>query len=351
MTRAGLLAAVASGSSLVACLGTRALIPLLRSAAVLDRPNERSLHASPVPRGGGIAVVGAILLAWLAMIAAGLAAASLLVILSGAILLAAISWWDDMHSLQPATRLAVQFIAVSPPLAMMILNGVPLLTQARLPLWLDASVTALLWLWFINLFNFMDGIDGLAGSEMAAIGIGLVLFASFGVGHQPILASLAGAVAAASLGFLVWNWAPARIFLGDVGSVPLGYLIGFLLLGVAADGHWKIALILPLYFLADATITLIRRLFLGEVVWRPHRRHFYQQAVARGLGHAVVVRRVIVADILLIGCGWASENGAGWLAVAAATAVVAVLLFSLAGLRRPGGHPIPATTPRREEPR
>ncbi len=350
MTRAELLAAVAAGSFLVVCLGTRALIPLLRSAALLDRPNERSLHDSPIPRGGGIAVVGAILLAWLGMIATGLATASLLMILFGAILLAAISWWDDMHSLQPATRLAVQLVAVALPLATMIFNGVPLLTQARLPLWLDAWATALLWLWFINLLNFMDGIDGLAGSEVAAIGIGLALFASFGAGHQPILAALATAVAAASLGFLVWNWAPARIFLGDVGSVPLGYLLGFLLLGVAAEGHWKIAVILPLYFLADATITLIRRLFLGEVVWRPHRRHFYQQAVTRGLGHAAVVRRVIIADILLIGCGWASENGGGFLALAAAAAIVLVLLMSLAGLRRPGAHPIPATTPRTEEP-
>ena len=118
------------------------------------------------------------------------------------------------------------------------------------------------------------------------------------------LAALAATIAAAALGFLPWNWAPARIFLGDVGSVPLGFLLGFLLLGVAASGHWKIALILPLYFLADATITLLRRLALGERVWQPHRRHFYQQAVTRGLGHAAVVRRVIGANLLLIGCGW-----------------------------------------------
>ena len=94
----------------------------------------------------------------------------------------------------------------------------------------------------------------------------------------------------------MWNWAPARIFLGDVGSVPLGYLLGFLLLEPAARGAWKVALILPLYFLADATITLLRRLVRGERVWQAHREHFYQRAVQRGLGHAAVVRRVIAAD-------------------------------------------------------
>src|SRR5262249_59322582 len=132
--------------------------------------------------------------------------------------------------------------------------------------------------------------------------------------------------AAASVGFLVWNWAPARIFLGDVGSVPLGYLLGFLLLALAWSGYWKIALILPLYFLADATITLCRRLVRGERVWRPHRTHFYQRAVQRGLGHADVVLRVIAANLLLIGCGWAAENGWGITGLAAAAIVVAAVL-------------------------
>jgi UDP-N-acetylmuramyl pentapeptide phosphotransferase/UDP-N-acetylglucosamine-1-phosphate transferase len=334
MREAALLAAVVAGAGLIACLGTRALIPLLRDAAILDRPNERSLHAEPTPRGGGIAVVGAIVLAWLGLILAGSIAASLLAVLVGVGLLAAVSWRDDRGGLSPAMRLAAQCVAVALVLGTLALMGTPLLTHGRLPLWLDAAVTALLWLWFINLFNFMDGIDGLAGSEAAAIGIGLML-ASFATGDDPILTVLAATIAAAAIGFLPWNWPPARIFLGDVGSVPLGYLLGFLLLGVAAEGHWKMALILPLYFLADATITLLRRLVDGERIWTPHRRHFYQGAVQRGLAHGVVVRRVVAADILLIGCGWAAENGAGWFAVAAATAIVLALLASLAGGRRP----------------
>jgi UDP-N-acetylmuramyl pentapeptide phosphotransferase/UDP-N-acetylglucosamine-1-phosphate transferase len=132
----------------------------------------------------------------------------------------------------------------------------------------------------------------------------------------------------------VWNWSPARIFLGDVGSAPLGYLLGFLLLDLALRGFWKVALILPLYFLADATITLIRRLLRGERVWQAHREHYYQRAVQGGLDHATVVRCVIAADVLLIGCGWAAENGQSALPLAASLAIVAILLVTLGRSRR-----------------
>ena len=327
-----LFATVIGAAGLIACLGTRALIPLLRRAAVLDHPNERSSHEAPTPRGGGIAPIAAILLTWLALIAAGAVAPRFSVVLGGAALLAAVSWIDDLRGLSPALRLLAQFVAVGLGLTTLMPAG-PVF-QGWLSPALDAVAALLLWLWFVNLFNFMDGIDGLAGSEAVAITVGLALFAGFGAGSDPGLAALAATAAAAALGFLVWNWAPAGIFLGDVGSVPLGYLLGFLLLDVAGRGGWKIALILPLYFLADATITLLRRLARGERVWRAHREHFYQRAVQRGLGHAVVVRRVIAADLVLIACGWASENGWGLAALGAAAMVVAALLASLAGRGR-----------------
>lgn len=330
-----LLAAAVAAAGVIACLGTWALIPLLRRAAMLDRPNARSSHTTPTPRGGGLAVGAAIVVAWGLLMQLGAAPGRLAAVLAGAVLLAAVSWFDDLRGLSPAARLAAQAVAVG--LGMWALAPTGAVFQGWLDGWLDVAAAGLLWLWFVNLFNFMDGIDGLAGAEAAAIGLGLALFAGFGAGYDPGLAALSGAIAAAALGFLVWNWAPARIFLGDVGSVPLGYLLGFLLLIAAARGHWKIALILPLYFLADATITLLRRLARGERVWRPHREHFYQRAVRRGLGHAEVARRVIAADLVLVACGWAAENGWGWAALAASVAVVAVLLASLAGVlhRRP----------------
>jgi UDP-N-acetylmuramyl pentapeptide phosphotransferase/UDP-N-acetylglucosamine-1-phosphate transferase len=324
----GLVSAIAIAAGLIACLGTGALIPALRRAAVLDRPNQRSSHQTPTPRGGGLAPIAAILLAWIASIAAGLVAPSVLLVVVSAMLLAAVSWFDDVGGLSPVTRLFAQAAAVLCGLLVEIPAG-PVF-QGWLPAVLDIVAAALLWLWFVNLFNFMDGVDGLAGSEAAAIAIGLFLFASWGIGQNPGIAALSGATALAAIGFLVWNWAPARVFLGDVGSVSLGYLLGFLLLDLAARGRWKLALILPLYFLADATITLLRRLARGERVWEAHRQHFYQRAVQRGLGHGAVTARVIAANVLLIGCGWAAENGTGLYALAAAAVIVVVLLASLA---------------------
>jgi UDP-N-acetylmuramyl pentapeptide phosphotransferase/UDP-N-acetylglucosamine-1-phosphate transferase len=281
----------------------------------------------PTPRGGGVAVVGSTLLAWAVLAKAGSGSPAILGVSLGAGFLALVSWIDDLRGLSPMVRLLAQSAAVA--IGIFALPE----TQNVLQVWLGSAAyftaIGLVWIWWTNLFNFMDGIDGLAGGEAAAIGAGLLLFAGVGVGTDPALALLAAAVTGAVIGFLVWNWSPARIFLGDVGSVPLGYLLGFLLLGPAMHGHWKVALILPLYFLADATITLARRLLRGERVWQAHREHYYQQAVRRGLGHAAVVRRVIAADLLLIGCGWAAENGWGAVALAASAAIVAVLLITL----------------------
>ena len=313
-------AAIAVATGLLTCLATRVLIPILAHREILDRPNERSSHRVPTPRGGGIAVIGSVLLAWILVARAELVPSGVLGIALGAVLLAAVSWLDDLRDLSPVVRLLAQSAAVA--LGTFVLPG-PLD-----PFHLVAI--GVVWIWWINLFNFMDGIDGLAGWEAAAIGAGLLLFASLGAGADPALRTLAAAVTGAAIGFLVWNWSPARIFLGDVGSVPLGYVLGFLLLGLAVRGHWRIALILPLYFLADATITLTRRILRGERVWQAHREHFYQQAVRRGLGHAAVAKRVIAADLVLIGCGWASENGWGSISLAVSAATVAILLAALA---------------------
>jgi len=169
------LFSIVAGAGLIAWLGTGALIPLLRRRAVLDRPNERSLHQVPVPRGGGIAVVGAMLLAWVALIGLGLLPRASMPVLVGAMLLAAVSWIDDLRGLPPAVRLAAQIVAIG----LVLRAGMPAgaVFQGWLPPALDSFATALLWVWFINLFNFMDGMDGLAGSEAAAIGLGLLLFA------------------------------------------------------------------------------------------------------------------------------------------------------------------------------
>ncbi len=323
--------AVATAAGFVSCLATGALIPILRRRNVLDRPNERSSHTRPTPRGGGIAPVGAVLLAWIALGLSGRVSPAVIGVVLGTLLLAIVSWIDDLRGLSPMVRLLAQAVAVAMGLCALPAIRVPLAAWLGTPACIVAA--GLIWVWWVNLFNFMDGIDGIAGSEAAAIGAGLSLFAAIGSGVDPETALLAAAILGAAIGFLVWNWSPARIFLGDVGSTALGYLTGFLLLGLAARGDWKIALILPLYFLADATITLVRRLLRGERIWQAHREHFYQQAIGRGLGHAAVVKRVIAADLLLIVCGWTAENGWGVLSLETAFVTVAVLLAALAAGR------------------
>ncbi len=318
-----LLALLAGAAFLVSCLGTLLLITILRRRQMLDVPNERSSHTVPVPRGGGIAVVGTIVIAWAGLTAAHLLGTRYLTVPAAAAGLAIVSWIDDRRGLSPAPRLLAQIVAVT--VTMAALPGGALF-QGWLPPALDTIATALLWVWFVNLFNFMDGIDGIAASEAAAIGLGLMLVASSGRMLDLGIAFPAAVVVLAALGFLVWNWAPAKIILGDVGSIPLGFLLGFLLRDLALQGRWKAALILPLYFLADATLTLLRRLARGARPWQAHREHFYQRAVQRGLGHDAAVLRVVAANVVLIGCAWAAENGWGFAGLAGAFVTVALLL-------------------------
>jgi UDP-N-acetylmuramyl pentapeptide phosphotransferase/UDP-N-acetylglucosamine-1-phosphate transferase len=277
---------------------TRVALGVLRRRAVLDRPNERSSHAVPTPRGGGVAIVASVLPAWCVAVALGLAPPVALAAAAAALLLAALSFLDDLRDLPAGLRLAGQLAAVA--LCLPLLPGAGHVFQGLLPHWLDLAATGLLWLWFVNLYNFMDGIDGIAGTETLAVAGGLALVA-FLAGGPPGTLALALPVAAAGAGFLVWNWHPARIFMGDVGSIPLGFLLGWLLLAAAAAGLWAPALILPLYYLADASWTLGRRLLRGARIWHAHREHFYQRAVQAGLRHDAVVLRVLAADLVLVG--------------------------------------------------
>ena len=309
-------------------VGTGLILRLLKSQAILDHPNERSSHVTPTPKGGGIAVVAAVLAGWVGISWDTPAAAISLSVAAAALALAAFSWLDDLKGLSPLWRLLGQGVAVA-----FVLSFTPSVKPffgGLLPGALDGLAAGLLWLWFINLFNFMDGIDGLAGVETAALGLGIALVAA-AAGMSPAFVIYGLALLAGALGFLWWNWHPARIFLGDVGSVPLGFLIGWLLLVLVKNGHWQAALILPLYYLADATITLIRRVLRGEKVWQAHREHFYQQAVIRGLSHADVVRHVLALNLVLVLLAVAAAAGWGWVSLIGAVTAVSWLLFFLGG--------------------
>ena len=308
--------------------GTWVALAWLRHRAILDLPNDRSSHTIPTPRGGGLAVVPAILLVWAVLVATGNAATGSGIVTLAAAGLLLISWQDDRKGLPPLQRFAAHALAVIAGL--FALPHDMLILQGWAPLWLDRVVAFFAWAWFLNLTNFMDGIDGITGVEIGSVGVGLAIVAGIGMGHPaPALAMAAGAIA-----FLYWNWSPARIFLGDSGSVPLGYLTGWLLIEAAAHGAWAAALILPGYYWADATITLARRALRGERVWVAHREHFYQQAIRRGGSHGAVSGRVLLTNAFLVLAATASLAHP-WYALAAATVIVALLLWRLAKFPTP----------------
>ncbi len=294
----------------------------LQRRAILDRPVDRSAHRVPVPRGGGLVLVPVLLTAWFALTLLGQAppaAAALATLATG---LALLSWLDDLRGLPAGLRLLCHILAVIAGLAFLPRGAV---FQGLLPPLLDRAATALLWVWFVNLFNFMDGIDGITGIETASIGLGLPLVAALAGMPNDGSADLALCAAGGAVGFLRWNWHPARIFLGDVGSVPLGYLLGALVLALAARGLWAPALILPLYYLADASLTLAGRVLRGERFWQAHRQHFYQRALGGRDDHAAVARLVLAGDAAQIASALIAVSRP-WTGLAAALHVVACLL-------------------------
>ncbi len=328
---AAFLAALAATGWVRAWLGRRAL---------LDHPNERSSHSVPTPRGGGLAVVPVVAAAWaLAGLWApeGIGAQGLRLglVLGAALVLAGLSFIDDLWPLPVMPRLLVQAAAVAAGVAALP-AGHPVF-QGLLPLPLDRLAAGLLWLWFVNLFNFMDGIDGISGVECIAVGGGASLVAIL-LGQAAPAIPQGLTLAAAAAGFLAWNWPPARIFLGDVGSVTLGFLSGWLLLTLAAAGAWPAALLLPLYYLADASLTLARRAWRRERIWQAHRQHFYQQGARRLNSHGKVTLRLALLDAALIALAACATRhpAAGGAALAAGAVLTALMLAHFAA---PGERP------------
>jgi UDP-N-acetylmuramyl pentapeptide phosphotransferase/UDP-N-acetylglucosamine-1-phosphate transferase len=293
-------AAVGAVTAAFAAVMSAALIvllyPLLKRYA-LAKPNARSSHRTPTPQGGGIAVIAATVAAIL--IAAGLRLSGLgLVwplptIITAAVVMACIGAIDDIHPLPAAPRLLLQAVIVAGVVYTLPdhLRIVPLL-----PWWLERVLLVLGGLWFVNLVNFMDGIDWMTVAEVIPLTASFVVLglADALPAYGTVVAlALGGAV----LGFAYFNRPVAKVFLGDVGSLPIGLLLGWLLLLLAAGGHLVAAIVMPLYYLADATVTLILRLLRGEPVWKPHRTHFYQLATDRGFTVIDVVARVFLVNV------------------------------------------------------
>jgi UDP-N-acetylmuramyl pentapeptide phosphotransferase/UDP-N-acetylglucosamine-1-phosphate transferase len=278
-----------------------ALMLLLRpwlARYVTVQPSARSSHDQPTPQGGGIAVVLAVLLAAWIPLSSGLLqneSGQLLVVTAATTLLALVGAIDDIRSLPAAARLAMQCIAVGAVITALP-NDVQILPQV--PSWIERAGVFVAGVWFVNLVNFMDGIDWMTVAEVVPVTAAILALGLGGViGTLPTV--IAAALFGAIIGFAPFNRPVAKVFLGDVGSLPIGFLLGWILLQLAGSGHFAAAVILPLYYLADATITLLGRIVRGEPISQAHRTHFYQRATDRGLTMREVVTRVFLLNLTL----------------------------------------------------
>ncbi len=250
------------------CWLTLAALLRRQHALPMDHPNDRSLHQTPTPRIGGLGIMAGV-----AVAGGWLADAALLPAILGAFALASVSLLDDVRGLPVRVRFFAHFVAAAGCLFALGLGGWALL----------ASTLAVVWM--TNLYNFMDGANGLAGG-MAAIGFGALALAAW-LGDAPALATFCAAIAAAALAFLRFNFPSARLFMGDAGSIPLGFLAATLGILGARQGVWPWAFPLLVFspFIVDASVTLARRALRGEKVWQAHRSHYYQRVVLLGASH------------------------------------------------------------------
>lgn len=292
----GAFAAISAIISAGIIIGLRPV--LMRYALV--KPNARSSHSEPTPQGGGIAVIAAttITVVFCVIIIPSLSTnpMHLAVILAAVIGIAVIGATDDVRPMDILPRLILQGIAV-----LIVIATLP--SDVRilpvLPWWIERAVLVIGSLWFVNLVNFMDGIDWMTVAEVVPVTIGLVVIGIFGAlpsDGMIIAVTLCGAL----IGFAPFNRPVARLFLGDVGSLPIGLLIAWLLILVAGRGHITAAILLPLYYIADTTITLLRRLRNGEPITQAHRSHFYQRAMESGFSVNQIVSHVFIVNIVLV---------------------------------------------------
>jgi len=324
------------GLLIAAAFVSTALIVLLRpwlQRYALARPNARSSHTTPTPQGGGIAVITATLgVALIVVLAAGIFGpddtARLWRVFAATAMIAVVGAIDDIRIIAIAPRLLLQAIAVAAVLAALPndLQIVPLL-----PWWIERALLLLAGVWYVNLVNFMDGIDWMTVAEIVPITGGLVLigtvFGALPASAIVVALTLCGAL----LGFAPFNRPVAHLFLGDVGSLPIGLLLFWLLALMAGNGHFAAAMILPLYYLADTTLTLLRRVRNGEPFWIAHRSHYYQRATDRGFSVPQVIARVFAVNLALVVLATMTVLVPGWTsaiaALGAATILVGWLLY------------------------
>ena len=273
---------------------TWAIRPWLLQYA-LARPNARSSHRIPTPQGGGVGVIAATLL-----VAGAIATYATtppmnipLTIVVATLFIALVGFADDIRSIPVLPRLLLQGAAVA---AILFTTADHVRIVAAYPLWIERGLLLLAGLWFVNLVNFMDGLDWMTVAEVVPI-TGAMLLLGW-LGDFPAMATIvAAALCGAIIGFAPFNRPVAKVFLGDVGSLPIGLLLGWCLVQLAYQQQFAAALLLPLYYLADATVTLLRRMVRREPFWAAHRSHFYQRATDNGFSVLRVVSEVFALNV------------------------------------------------------
>jgi UDP-N-acetylmuramyl pentapeptide phosphotransferase/UDP-N-acetylglucosamine-1-phosphate transferase len=305
-------------AAMLSAVVTWAIRPLLLRHA-LARPNARSSHHVPTPQGAGIAVIAATLVVGGAiMVCAGTTDLKVPVAMFAASLfIAIVGFADDVKSIDVLPRLLLQAAAVG---AIIFTSSGDLRIAPACPLWIERGLLLLAGLWFVNLVNFMDGLDLMTVAEVVPITAAMVMLgisADFPASATLVAAALCGAM----LGFAPFNRPVAKIFLGDVGSLPIGLLLGWCLLQLALHGQFAAALLLPMYYLFDATVTLLRRMARREPFWAAHRSHFYQRATDNGFSVWRVVREVFALNVVL------AALAVGSVAAQSATAKILLLLI------------------------
>jgi UDP-N-acetylmuramyl pentapeptide phosphotransferase/UDP-N-acetylglucosamine-1-phosphate transferase len=316
-------------SFVAAWLTTKLLIRWLRARGLMDVPNARSSHQIPTPRGGGLGILAGLAFGWLVAWRLGMPVPRP-ELLIGATLIALVGMTDDRYGLPVVVRLILQFVAAG--LVVFQRGGLdqlPLPEPLNLGLGFLAVPAALMWIVGVtNLYNFLDGIDGHAGLQGAIAGLGLALLTPDG-----LYLAAGMAVFGACVGFLLHNWHPAKIFMGDVGSATLGFLLASLpfqrLPAVKSESVFFVALCLW-FFLADGGFTIFRRLMRGERIWEAHRTHLYQRLVISGLRHDQVVSKVMSGGAFLMALAlWSCDADrplAQWAVLGVALAGFLVLL-------------------------
>ena len=278
-------------------IGTKYLKKILEYKKIFDIPNKRSSHIKPIPKGGGwiivLSIIGIILLLDPYDKIPGIIA------IAG---LAFISWQDDLKNINVLVRLLFQIFFIS--IYFIYLYSFGFYNQIQ---FVHIFFLILIFTWFVNIFNFMDGIDGISPLMAITICTGIILAHFLNKSEYfPIFEILIISTCSA---FLYWNWNPAKIFLGDVGSIVLGFVCVLSLYWLLLDGntwHWSISL--AMYYVLDTTLTLINRFISGKKIWQAHKEHYYQKAVQSGMSHSTVVKLIITLQTLIIATCYFIEN-------------------------------------------